>query len=251
MLRRALPCVAVLVLLLTGDVTAMGGTARAVWADDGIHKIEHVVIIMQENRSFDSYFGSIPAPTASRCATAFRSFAFPIRRPTVRAPVPRYERRKHRRTHGAKAADLVIDGGKMDGFIAVMHAANRTGGCPTDIPTCVVKGHETSVMGYHTSAELPTIGPTRATSFFRIGCSSRCARGVSQRTCTWSRSGPAAARSSAIQRVVNRSDLFRRWRSTAGSLHGRRLRSVPAGPTTRGRTSPTCSTPTTSRGRTT
>ena len=27
---------------------------------DGIHKIQHVVIIMQENRSFDSYFGTYP-----------------------------------------------------------------------------------------------------------------------------------------------------------------------------------------------
>src|SRR5882724_7237808 len=32
--------------------------ARA--ADDGIHKIKHVVMIMQENRSFDSYFGTFP-----------------------------------------------------------------------------------------------------------------------------------------------------------------------------------------------
>ena len=26
----------------------------------GIHKIKHVVVIMQENRSFDSYFGTYP-----------------------------------------------------------------------------------------------------------------------------------------------------------------------------------------------
>ena len=28
--------------------------------DPGIHKIKHVVVIMQENRSFDSYFGTYP-----------------------------------------------------------------------------------------------------------------------------------------------------------------------------------------------
>ena len=28
--------------------------------EDGIHKIKHVVIIMQENRSFDHYFGTYP-----------------------------------------------------------------------------------------------------------------------------------------------------------------------------------------------
>ena len=29
-------------------------------ARDPIHKIRHVVVIMQENRSFDSYFGTFP-----------------------------------------------------------------------------------------------------------------------------------------------------------------------------------------------
>src|SRR5579884_3491553 len=29
-------------------------------ANNGIHKIKHVIIIMQENRSFDSYFGTFP-----------------------------------------------------------------------------------------------------------------------------------------------------------------------------------------------
>ena len=29
-------------------------------ADAGIHKIKHIIIITQENRSFDSYFGTYP-----------------------------------------------------------------------------------------------------------------------------------------------------------------------------------------------
>src|SRR5690242_7174780 len=29
-------------------------------AQEGIHKIQHVIIMMQENRSFDSYFGTSP-----------------------------------------------------------------------------------------------------------------------------------------------------------------------------------------------
>jgi len=35
-------------------------TAQDASALDGIHKIQHVVIIMQENRSFDHYFGTFP-----------------------------------------------------------------------------------------------------------------------------------------------------------------------------------------------
>ncbi len=34
--------------------------AHAATVPSGIHKIRHVVVIMQENRSFDSYFGTYP-----------------------------------------------------------------------------------------------------------------------------------------------------------------------------------------------
>ena len=43
-------------LALAGPLTA----APAALAGGGIHKIQHVVIIMQENRSFDSFFGTYP-----------------------------------------------------------------------------------------------------------------------------------------------------------------------------------------------
>ena len=44
--------------LLSGCSGAAGltGSAHAT----GIHKIKHVVVIMQENRSFDQYFGTYP-----------------------------------------------------------------------------------------------------------------------------------------------------------------------------------------------
>jgi|SRR6476659_8537416 len=32
----------------------------------GIHTIKHVIVVMQENRSFDNYFGRSPVRTASR-----------------------------------------------------------------------------------------------------------------------------------------------------------------------------------------
>src|SRR5471032_2461509 len=46
-------------------MTAAGSSAPANGAGapptaEGIHKILHVVVIMQENRSFDSYFGTYP-----------------------------------------------------------------------------------------------------------------------------------------------------------------------------------------------
>src|SRR5207245_294526 len=37
-----------------------GGATRSSTSLVGIHKIEHVIVIMQENRSFDDYFGTFP-----------------------------------------------------------------------------------------------------------------------------------------------------------------------------------------------
>ena len=41
-------------------LTASGAGAHVRYPDAGIHKIQHVIIITQENRSFDSYFGKFP-----------------------------------------------------------------------------------------------------------------------------------------------------------------------------------------------
>src|SRR5947209_8084630 len=42
------------------NVTEAPSAAAPHAAPDGIHKIKHVVIVMQDNRSFDSYFGTFP-----------------------------------------------------------------------------------------------------------------------------------------------------------------------------------------------
>src|SRR3974390_2607610 len=42
------------------SVRGTGGPTGHSLVADGIHKIKHVIIIEQENRSFDSYFGTFP-----------------------------------------------------------------------------------------------------------------------------------------------------------------------------------------------
>ena len=37
-----------------------GGPTGSYVVAPGIHKIKHVIVVMQENRSFDSYFGTFP-----------------------------------------------------------------------------------------------------------------------------------------------------------------------------------------------
>ncbi|HET6878345.1 MAG TPA: alkaline phosphatase family protein, partial [Jatrophihabitans sp.] len=86
----------------------------------GIHKIKHIVIIMQENRSFDSYFGTYPGADG-----------IPMRNgvPTVCAPNPKtgncdqpyLDNADKNYGGGHSHADVLadIDGGKMDGFVKV------------------------------------------------------------------------------------------------------------------------------------
>ena len=46
-------------LFATTILVACGGSPSSIQYGD-IHKIKHVVVIMQENRSFDTYFGTYP-----------------------------------------------------------------------------------------------------------------------------------------------------------------------------------------------
>jgi phospholipase C len=124
----------------------------------GIHKIRHVVIIMQENRSFDSYFGTYPGADG-----------IPMRHgvPTVCVPDPAAHRcvRPYHDTsdinrggpHGFGNSRADINGGRMNGFIA---QAERGGVCAPNDPNCGRHCRPrqvrcTDVMGYHTAAEIP------------------------------------------------------------------------------------------------
>src|SRR5207302_5518904 len=56
-MRTMLVAAAVLAFVALGTTPA-ASKPRPI--DPAIHKIRHVVVIMQENRSFDSYFGTYP-----------------------------------------------------------------------------------------------------------------------------------------------------------------------------------------------
>src|SRR5436190_7173280 len=99
------------------------GAAAPAHAAEGIHKIKHVVVIMQENRSFDSYFGTFPGANG-----------IPMKdgQPTVCVPDPQlggcqrpyvdHHNDSGAGPHGGPDAKVDVDGGKMDGFLtAVAH----------------------------------------------------------------------------------------------------------------------------------
>jgi phospholipase C len=130
-----------------------GGPAGSYLVAAGIHKIKHVIIVMQENRSFDSYFGTYPG--ADGIPMNHRS-------PSVCAPDPKggCTRPYHDTAdingggpHAEGNAIRDVDGGKMDGFVRERAAARKT--CQNaDDPACVT-GATPDVMGYHTGAEIP------------------------------------------------------------------------------------------------
>src|SRR6266850_8585693 len=119
-----------------------------------IHKIQHVVIIMQENRSFDSYFGTFPGADGIPMQDGVPTVCVPD--PKSNTCVRPYHDPKDRNAGGPHAAKNVaadIDGGKMDGFVEEAQAARRHCRNP-DIPACTKDGG-TDVMGYHDAREIP------------------------------------------------------------------------------------------------
>jgi len=120
---------------------------------NGIHKIKHVVIIMQENRSFDHYFGTfpgadgipsgvcVPDPRNGGCVRPFhdpndKNFGGP---------------------HSQVNATADIAGGKMNGFVG---QAEKGVGCTGTNPNCSPcssgrQGRCIDAMGYHDAREIP------------------------------------------------------------------------------------------------
>jgi phospholipase C len=149
--------------VLTGAAEARAPHAGAA---PGIHRIKHVVIIMQENRSFDNYFGTfpgadglprdsqgnftscVPDPNSGGCDKPYHDTLL------TNAGGPHYQ----------SSAQADIDGGKMDGFVKTVEAnappSGVTGGgeLDTDALGCIASLRNpgcVDVMGYHDEHEIP------------------------------------------------------------------------------------------------
>ena len=143
-------------LVASGELSGGRDDARA-GVREGIHKIRHVVIIMQENRSFDSYFGTYPGAdgipglvgnpgsvpcsvdqTTGTCVESYHSTA------DVNYGGP----------HTTADALADISGGLMNGFQGRARAAITKVCSNPDNPRCVL-GVSPDVMGYHDASEIP------------------------------------------------------------------------------------------------
>ncbi len=153
-MKKLLP--AVLVLLLascTGSTPTTPGLGSG--EPDPIHNIKHVVFIMQENRSFDSYFGTYPGVDGIPAGVCLPDPHGPCVKPFHNPADLNYGG-----NHGAEQARSSIDGGKMDGFVQASAFANpgsKEAYCTLRSfdPLCSESHSGLDVMGYHDAREIP------------------------------------------------------------------------------------------------
>jgi phospholipase C len=146
---RAALAVALLANVGAWPVPDRGNQASA-QDDAGIRKIAHVVIIMQENRSFDSYFGTYPGADGIAMENGRPAACIPNPRGGCTRPYHDANDRNRGGPHGHVHALADIDGGKMDGFLR--QALRASARCEqTHDPSC---GGD-DVMGYHDQREIP------------------------------------------------------------------------------------------------
>jgi phospholipase C len=142
---------------VTGASTSTTTTVAPGPQGVGIHKIRHVVIIMQENRSFDTYFGTYPGadgiPGLAGNPGTVPCVPDPLRGSCVR---PFHDRndRSLGGPHSAAASVADINGGKMDGFVS-QQEHGMAGCAQTFNPACGNGSGTPDVMGYHTAADIP------------------------------------------------------------------------------------------------
>jgi phospholipase C len=137
---------------LHGEVVPGGPDGRYV-VPAGIHKIKHVIIIMQENRSFDSYFGTYPGADGIPAHNGVPTVCVPNPSGGCTRPYHDLADVNGGGPHAEGNAVADVNGGQMNGFIKERDKARSSCKILTD-PACA--GTRTpDVMGYHTAAEIP------------------------------------------------------------------------------------------------
>ena len=138
----------------SGGVLSIGGRTGA--PSGGIHKIRHVIVIMQENRSFDDYFGTYPGADGIPMKNGVPTVCDPdpVHHRCAKPFVDHYDVMQGG-PHATSSAVQDTDRGRMDGFIATV-AKVRSNCVQLAVPDCADGPQDTTdVMGYHTRSDIP------------------------------------------------------------------------------------------------
>jgi len=150
-IRAAAALLSLAVAVALFHVPSLKARAVQAVAPPGLEKIQHFVFIMQENRSFDSYFATYPhtdnlppniclsAPQVSSCVATYHDAN------DVNRGGP----------HGWNNAHGDVDSGLMDGFLAQSFLGKSTGDCMPPAPNCTPGKDPRDVMGWHDYHEIP------------------------------------------------------------------------------------------------
>jgi phospholipase C len=131
-----------------------GGPTGTYVVDPGIHKIKHVIVIMQENRSFDSYFGTYPGADGIPMQNGTPTVCVPDSLTgTCVKPYVDHADVNGGGPHGAASATADVHGGAMNGFIG--QAINARKGCLSPNNPACSNSVTPDVMGYHTGSDIP------------------------------------------------------------------------------------------------
>ena len=156
-MRALVPAVALVAAIAVGPATLVDRASPEEPVRRSATPIEHIVIVMQENRSFDHYFGTFPGadgiprnddggfavcnpdPVAGTCVAPYHEPTDPM----------------HGGPHSLDAARTAVDGGAMDGFIVAQRGAAALDCSADTAGGCESTGVEPDVMGYKDGRDIP------------------------------------------------------------------------------------------------
>ncbi len=208
--------------MLAGCASSHGGVraARHTRRSGDIHEIRHVIVIMEENRSFDSFFGTYPGANGIPMKNGKPAVCVPNGiGGCVKPFLDGSGADDSGGEHGPIAGRRDVDGGRMDGFIRVTYARLiRSCHAHPGAARCAPLRHP-NVMSYHDGTQIPNYwayarqfvlqdhmfepnwGWSLPSHLWLVsGWSARCSNPYRPETCTANLGGPTTGPSSTLRR---------------------------------------------------
>src|SRR4051812_24933930 len=121
-------------------------------------RIKHLIFVVQENRSFDQYFGTYPGADGIPRVNGHPAVCVPD--PILHRCVRPYHSTNQRQIggpHNSFASEADVNGGRMDGFVRVVVQNHMKCAVHRDDPECagfLGPGGQPDIMSYHNRDEL-------------------------------------------------------------------------------------------------